>query len=199
MPKQYRMRLRATGRISLVAEGDSLTAGFGSIPWTQPFAQCLPQATVYNVATSGARLGDNMIGEGASQVDANYDAAAVRNFCVLWAGTNDIMNAPQRDAATVYGYMQAWCAARRAAHPGWFIIVLNSINGSTQSVRDQFNALLAADHSFCDAFIDVATLAETYATKPTWWQADHLHLTADGHTNVPCNEVVKAVLKAQGL
>lgn len=172
----------------VVAEGDSLTAGFGgATAWPTILGSLNPLPTIFNVAVSAEEVGANMIGQGASQVDSHFSGGAPFNHCVLWGGTNDMGNSGI-SAATTYGYVQTWCQARRTAHPTWKIVVLNCIKRaglSDATFRGPFNAqLLAGYATFADAHIDVATLVEDWTTQPSWWQGDQVHLTTAGMTVV---------------
>jgi lysophospholipase L1-like esterase len=183
----------------IIAEGDSLQAGFGATPWSAALLVDEPQIQVINVATAGEQIGVDMLGQGASQVDANFNAAKPWVLYAMWGGTND-MDDSNRSAAQVYGDLQTWCAARRSAHPAAKILVLTcpareDIDASLPGRRAAYNALLAADGltSF-DILVDTVSAVGTPGSQPTYWQADHLHLTNAGQVVV--KNLVRAALYA---
>ncbi len=191
MPRNYQMTWdpaispAALGAGIVVAEGDSITLGFGSVKWTDLFHTANPPVTIFNVAAVSQEVGADMIGQGASQVDTKY-GGSTWNACVLWGGTNDMANSGQHTAAETYGYVQTWCQDRRAAHASWIIVVLNCMRRSNlnETTRNSFNSMLAADHSFANILIDIATPMGDWVSNPSYWQSDHTHITAAGEAVV---------------
>jgi hypothetical protein len=64
----------------------------------------------------------------------------------------------------------------------WTNLIKNS--GINDAERLSLNSLLAANHSFCDALVDVATPLDDWTNHPTYWDSDHVHLTTAGYAIV---------------
>ena len=118
-------------------------------------------------------------------VDLLFDPARERNVAVLLSGTNDIAGY-ERTGAQVYEDTRTWCLDRRAK--GFTVVVLSMLARrapqSFEPARQEFLSLLRADHSFADAFIDVAAdsrLGAPEAWADSRWFADGVHPTVAGY------------------
>lgn len=160
-----------TGRA--VFQGDSLTNGYpDQTPYPTLFLVANPLATTFNVAVDGASV-NNMLEAGPiSAVDSRYVTGAV---AVIWGGTNDLSEG--RTGAQVHSAISSWCTGRRST--GFKIVVLNCIarGDINNTERLALNSLLVSSHAFADAVVDVATPLGDWNTIPSYWQADHIHIT----------------------
>jgi hypothetical protein len=174
---------------NLIIEGDSLSdsawllSTWGQTSWPVQFSAANPSWTLTNLATVGHTVYIDMIGDGAT-VDAAFVPSA-RNVLVFWGGTND-MGDDDRTPLQAWTAVRDYCLARRAAHPELQIVVLNCIYGNTNLVAttDEYNALLAADHWFCDVLVDVCTPIGTQAANPGYYVGDNTHLNTTGEAIV---------------
>lgn len=185
---------------NLVIEGDSLsdtawqTTTNGQTSWVSQIDALLPEWDVTNLAHVGDTVWNHMMTDGAS-VDAAYAVGAAANVLVLWGGTND-MGDDGRTPTQAWTAVRDWCLARRAAHPGWRIIVLNCIygNGIAAATTEAYNALLAVDHSFCDELIDICSLLGKAADHPLYFLPDNTHIRTFASSIVA--DMVRQVLAA---
>jgi lysophospholipase L1-like esterase len=98
----------------------------------------------------------------------------------VWGGTNDILGGA--DAATTYTRAETLCDNLRA---GGFdkIIFVNCLprtdfTAGQETIRGEFNTLLAADHSFADVLVDAAS------GDFTGEFIDGVHLNATGNQHL---------------
>lgn len=177
----------AAGRF--VAEGDSLSVGFpDQTPWPTIFAANNPAPTVWNEANGGDSIHTHLLPDGGI-VDSHYSSGAPFNVCVVWAGTNDMVN-EGRSAAQTLADAETYCLARRAT--GWKVVFLNCIwrVDLNETTRNTYNSSLSAAHTWCDALVDVATPMGTPGTQPAYWLVDQIHLTTAAY------QVVAAMVEA---
>lgn len=164
---------------------DSITVGYGT-PAGYP-ALLVPSSpfSIYNTGVDGQRMAT--VATTGAYVDTLIAPWARYNVEAALGGANDILNG--MSAADLYQIIKTWHLARRAS--GWRTIAwaLPSLNGAAayakdaEAVREQFNALLVADHDFADQLIrvDLTPLGcdGCWATSGLF-QNDGIHPTAAG-------------------
>ena len=122
--------LKASAAVKVVFDGNSLVQGVGatSTPLPAAFASLVPGvASVSNLGGSGRtwRQMNGLDGGSSAAVDAAFDPAK-KNVLFAWETTNSVFNAGRSAAQTIQDATD-YIAARRAAHPGWRIVLLTSI------------------------------------------------------------------------
>jgi lysophospholipase L1-like esterase len=181
-------RLAGTGK--LIADGDSLTAGFGVGAGLDYVSQLQNRAggrwaSFVNLGVSAQTLSD-MLADAVSDVDAKLDGSKSRNLVVCWGGTNDMFFGAS--GATAYGRLVSYCTGRRAA--GFKVVVLTALPRNDAGVpadfatqRATFNTSIRSNWAtFADALADIAADSRIgddgdYADA-TYYNADQVHLTA---------------------
>lgn len=176
----------------LTSEGDSITAGAGlgltSLFPHKVVAAEAPTLWGYNnLAVGGSVVSDLVSRAGAT--NAYYDSRVTDNVLTVWAGSNDLVFGDS--AATVFGKLASYCAARRSR--GFHVLVFTilprtAISGAAETHRQNLNTLIR-DHwtGFADGLVDVAangTLGAVNANLNLTYYIDGTHLTAAGHTIV---------------
>lgn len=175
---------------NIVVEGDSLSDGFAvARSWVKLLFKAQPGPYYQNKSNAGDTVWDQMIPSVPDQVTANYNGLAPWNAAIIWGGSNDYVAAipGHSTPAEIYASVQQWCQDVRAAHPDWVIVVFNMLWRTNIPDADvaAFNALLAGGIlADADVLVDVHSLAESPATKPTWWNADGVHLEQPGQDGV---------------
>lgn len=178
----------------LVAEGDSLTSGFGASGfgvYPLQLALLYPPSRMVSVMNFGA-VGDTIAGltaEAAAEVTPVYDSRK-NPVLLVWIGTNDIYNGGT--PAAVYADLVTYCAARRAA--GYtrivtFTLLPRSAAGTPagfEADRLTFNANVRANYlTYADALADVALDARIGISgcelDTTYYNADKIHLNSTGY------------------
>ncbi|MGA2326211.1 MAG: LamG-like jellyroll fold domain-containing protein [Bryobacteraceae bacterium] len=171
----------------VVVEGDSFSETSIGVPYGQKWPYLAIRGLVSvvqhrNYALSGRRL-DQMLGLGPETTFRLAQAAAEKNVFLFWGGPNDM----GAGAATVYGRMRALAEGARAAGFNR-VVTLNLLpkhdDAGYNAVRSQVNDLLAADHGFVDALVNVAAdpvmgLEETTGNATYYY--DGWHPAAAGH------------------
>ena len=122
--------LKPSATVKVVFDGNSLVQGVGatSTPLPAAFASLVPGvASVSNLGGSGRtwRQMNGLDGGSSAAVDAAFDPAK-KNVLFAWETTNSVFNAGRSAAQTIQDATD-YIAARRAAHPGWRIVLLTSI------------------------------------------------------------------------
>lgn len=180
--------------------GDSLTRGWFNLKGTDyPSAvirSLYPNFEGINHGWDGSTMG--MIDTATGPIDGYLDLRRPQNVAVLWCICNTLSDAGGTSftAATAHAAYKTWCDARKAA--GWpIVLVLNCIPrkdatamgiAGFETKRQNFNALLAADHSFADGLVDLTadpafdTLND--ADNLTYYDADKEHLTPAGYARI---------------
>lgn len=185
--------------IYIVAEGDSLTAGYDSVA---NYPKYLIASYIDNRMVSFQNWGTpgetvvTMAGEAATQIDPEYDARKGKNVLCFWAGTND-MSGGSADGPTTYANYVSYCQARQAV--GFTVIAFTVMNRGDAvqptftSGQPIFNADVRASwRTFASALVDVQAQPNLQdPTNTTYFQADKIHLTATGFA------IVAALIKAQ--
>ncbi len=182
---------------NVVADGDSITAGFGLTNIaTQGYVGQLEAllgnkfGKLINKGISGQTLAGTpgMIQLAPTYIDPLYDAFQL-NICSCFGGTNDLANGSV-SAASVYANYTSYIQTRQAA--GWKVIAWTMIDrnaGSTpQSTYDTnratFNALVIANAAGADAVVNLTTqpLLNTVGAKnnATYFQSGGVHPTPAG-------------------
>lgn len=199
--------LSYTKRVHL--EGDSRTYGFNTMssPDTQSYAVRLDTLldsswSIRNVAYSGHTLIGEMTPQAALTIDTYYNSALTKNIVVIWGIINDLHFNPGGYAATdLYDAMEAYCQSRQAA--GYQVIVCTDpdtdhtngyITAGDKTVYTAYNALVRADHSFADGFVDLELVSELSDATDTTYFDDGTHLTLAGANKVA--DAVFAVLNS---
>jgi hypothetical protein len=145
----------------LVWEGGSIIAGAGATRGLELTGQTLARMdhTCRSFkSTSPGRKVEDMIAQAPVNVDTHYDPDADTDICIVMAGGGDFVVGA--DLETVYGGLQVYCAARRAA--GFKVVVLPLLPRSTpegfNAARNTYNAELR-EHwaSFADGLADFVT------------------------------------------
>jgi lysophospholipase L1-like esterase len=162
---------------NVALEGDSITVGYA--------AQLPPlmasRAGIRSIATGGETVA-TMNTQIATQLRPLYRTSISRNIAVLLGGTNDA--AAAAPAATIYSRISAWHAAARAEgfRTLCCTITPRGDNATYNTTISDTNALLRADHTFADGFLDVAAISSlTDPNDTTYFNADKLHLTTAGY------------------
>ena len=182
-----------------VFDGNSLVFGVGSSGGNNLPAQVAALGpinsglTFTNTAVSGQTIND-MRARGAEFVDVKYDPSK-SNVLVLWEGTNSICNSPARTGMEAIGDMIAYVAERRAANPGWKIVLLTTIpryymQGVTSAVGNAqlviYNNYILANYKAMDidAVVDVrSNPVFTYAGAASM-PPEMTPYSSDGHTHL---------------
>jgi lysophospholipase L1-like esterase len=173
----------------IVIDGDSLTEMWTGVAYAQKF----PWIAAGNLTSrrqirAGASLSGNEISDRIAAapdgIDAYAHAGNRNNVLVFMCGTNDFAHGDS--AADTYAELQAYCAARRAA--GFRVIVFtvlpSTVTGGFNGLRNDYNALLAAGHSFADAYCDMAaeaTIGPDAAASNAALYPDGTHPSAAAH------------------
>ena len=141
--------LKPSSTVKVVFDGNSLVQGVGatSTPLPTAFAAQVPGlASVTNLGGSGRtwRQMNGLDGGSSAAVDAAFDASKT-NVLFAWETTNSVFNAGRTAAQTIQDAAD-YIAARRAAHPGWRIVLLTSIPRQPGLTQNQ--AMAAVDAAF---------------------------------------------------
>lgn len=198
---------RSTGaylkRASVVAHGNSLTAGYNAqVPYTtvlQAAYNAQPLAVaVFNKGNNGYTTQQltAQLRIPALKIVSQYPAD--RRILVVWELRNDMAVNGLTPVQAITN-LAAYCNAARA-HGYDHIVVCNTIaDGSgdanfTPTDQAEVNALLAANyHSFSDRLVDLAADARFQNPNDiTYYALDKLHLVSTGYAVV--SELVKSVV-----
>ena len=141
--------LKPSSAVKVAFDGNSLVQGVGatSTPLPTAFASLVPGvASVTNLGGSGRtwRQMNGLDGGSAAAVDAAFDSAKT-NVLFAWETTNSVFNAGRTAAQTIQDAAD-YIAARRAAHPGWRIVLLTSIPRQPGLASNQ--AMASVDAAF---------------------------------------------------
>ena len=185
----------AAGRLEkfVVVEGDSFSETSIGVPYGQkwPYLAMRGLGSVVqhrNYALSGRRL-DQMLTLGPTTSFLLAKAGASKNVFLFWGGPNDA----GEPAAQIWQEMHDLAVAARGA--GFSkVVTLNMLpkalgagggpDTGYNAKRDAVNALLAADHSFVDAMVDVAAdpvMGLVASTANVTYYYDGWHPAAAGH------------------
>lgn len=165
----------------LIAAGDSITAGYGSQPWTS----YLNLTNTYNVQNWGVG-GQNVanIRVMGPVRDMTGVATSGNNTFMIYAGTNDVCIDGYTAAQAWQNILQA-IQARRAL--GARVLVADIISRTgCDSTRDSLNASIRSGWQTAGAngFIDLAASTsignDGAYTKTAYFQSDGTHLTVAG-------------------
>lgn len=185
-------------RRQLVCDGDSLTAGVGvADATTQSYPPQLrslyngPNSfNLYNFGIAGQTTSD-INSDASTQIDILYDSAMSSNFCLVWAGTNDLVAGTS--PATVYNNLKTYWAARRSA--GWKVVAFTALPRSAPGVpagfeadRQTLNTSIRSDSSLYDAIVDLAADSRIGDSgdelNTTYYDGDKTHLNQAGYAIV---------------
>lgn len=170
----------------IVADGNSLTAGFSSSPTYRPSDRVVSSMSItgYNFGVSGQTT-QQMTLDAATQIDPYAATAGVIPILIAQEIFNDIRVNGITVAAAVTN-MQNYCQGRRAA--GFFVGVCNladmePIGGFTAGMVAAVNAELAARWwTFADFLVDIYAANEMRdRTNTTYFNADKTHNTNLGY------------------
>lgn len=213
--------LKPSGAVKVVFDGNSLVQGVGSTttPLPAAFASLVPGlSSVVNLGGSGRTWAAMLSG---TAVDAAFDASKT-NVLFAWETTNSVCNDGRTAAQTIQD-ATAYIAARRAANPGWRIVLLTSIprqvgNAVTDVTAsnvamEQVNAAFLANYRAmgADAVVDVRRpgsyfrfadySAGTFASDPNgyWYEAapGRVHLVDSAYLLIAgwCREALRRIHK----
>lgn len=204
MLARWGLAVPATRKI-IVYTGDSQTSFTGTDGmWPQVIAASMGHANQSHTIVAQGGVSLAYINEvAAGWLDPVYDATAALNVNLIWAGTNDLAGGVA--AATVYGRLETYCNARRAA--GWDkVIVFTALPRSAEgddagheALRAAFNALVRANYaSIADGMVDVAADERIGGAgdelDTTYYNADRVHLNTTGQAVIA--ELAQPVLAA---
>lgn len=195
---------RAFPAAIIVAEGDSLTAGYGLTPagsnWVGQLINTYPSATWTNVAESGKRWETGWSPDVEASNTTNHLAShtvGAKRTVVIWCGINDIAGGNSFTATT--NLMRQWIDAVRgfdanAKILGCTILKYVGMSGGQETIRSDLNTLILTGGWF-DYTCDLASAAELDDPSDlTYFQADGVHTTIAG--NVAVAREVSTVLLA---
>lgn len=166
----------------LLVDGDSISAGTGTIPYSPQLI--LPAKWgMRNVAVSGQTLA--VAGPlAATAVDSFFVPNRV-NVCIVWLGTNDIALNGTTPAAT-YTLLSNYIAARKAK--GWKVITATMLSRvSFETQKNVFNPLVLANTAGADAVVDLTgTLlgCDGCSTNLGLFQGDQIHPNQTGQDTI---------------
>ena len=178
----------------LVADGDSITAGAGVTPYTS-FLSLNSVWNIFNEGAAGALLEGvgGLTALAPSRVDTLYVAGNM-NIDIIWAGTNDLCNQANGNAAATFASLTQYCLGRRAV--GFKVIVVPMISRtggqiSTGLTNDQlknwYNDLIYNGwQRIADAIVylpSILTADGAYANS-TYFMADGIHPTELSQTTL---------------
>jgi hypothetical protein len=134
----------------LVADGDSITAGFGvATPYTGLLALTGVWDTV-NLGVNSETLA-TMRANAPTNVDPRFRPLASANVVVIWGGTNDITEG--QSPATVYANMVLYVSGRHAK--GFKVIVPTMLSRqSWDTQKNALNTLILANSADADGIVD---------------------------------------------
>lgn len=153
----------------VIGVGDSITFGFGaSTPdkcwFTKLYQSENNQAlNFFNSGVPGNKVTDIQ----AVLASRTYNILTysggptyINSVCIAWAGTNDILAGVS--GATTYTNYKAMCQSIKAGGVSKIIAVnilpRTDFTGAMNTERSAFNSALASDHTFADAYVDVAAI-----------------------------------------
>ena len=123
----------------------------------------------------------------ANYINSYFDTKRRKNVAVVWEVTNDLVN-NSASATTAYNNLVSYCQALQTA--GWKVVVMTVLHRSNDATLngkiDTVNASIRTNWpTFADALADPAGVANlSNETNTTYFQADQVHLTAAGNTEV---------------
>jgi hypothetical protein len=176
---------------NLIFEGDSLTAGFGMVPWpSEVVFNNLPNFNHIGLALAGERL-STINAYGNLTADSFYNPEAQQNFETVWAGTNDVYaGGPLLTPAAAANILANYCLQRK--NLGWNVFVGSMISRdgevSDANGKDLFNLSVRQNwQEFANGFVDTASTAlgadGAYADTEIF-QADGVHPTNYAVSNI---------------
>lgn len=183
----------------ILADGDSITQGFGRYPTWPDFVMADTGTKVRNIAVSGRRL-FTMDDEYATASAPFYDVITL-NRLVIMGGINDI-RAHGADDTDLQTWIQSYCGkAQATGFEVWVCTLMpcsSSWNSTKETYRDDYNTWLRANYAtFADGLIDYEAETELSDSTDTTYFADGLHPTHVG-LRVMAN-TVKATLSLTDL
>lgn len=176
----------------LIFDGNSLVARAGSLANGQYIG-----TTLYNSLTGAkpAYFNYAVAGRNTTQLISDFPTKvapyiAPGDILVFWELTNDIKQ-NGLTAQQAYDNLVTYCGLAKAK--GAIVITMSMIsrnqNGTEgsgiETTRLAVNALLNADHSFCDYYFDAGGLSQfdsqADTANTTYYESDQLHLTNAGY------------------
>ncbi len=166
----------------MVADGDSITTGFGAFPYTNSILLDESPQRIANVAVFGETLA-TMLANAPTNVDPLY-APNGNNIVIIWGGTNDI--ALGATPAATYANLTSYVAARHAV--GWKVIVATMLSRfQLETQKNTYNALILANTAGADGIADFSGTplgGDGDWANPIYFQADGVHPTTFGVASV---------------
>jgi len=178
-------------RSNLIAEGDSITDGFGATLMQNYVRQAEPfikkPMTIFNIANYGDTLAGRLAAYPLA-VAPNFVPGAADNILSIFAGTNDIANGAT--FATMQTNIQQYCTL---AHTTGFKVLVATILPRTgfstqaESLRQEYNTWMVSNWpTFADGLIDFngdPTIGglESVSANTTYY-IDGIHPTTLGYS-----------------
>jgi len=189
---------------TLIAEGDSITAGSNFTPYTaflsastSTLSSTTAPFNIYNLGQSNITAA-LLSAADPNYVDPSYSTMNVQNTIVLWDGTNDI-DINGMSATTTWGIVKNEIMSEKAV--GWKVACIDPIsrlNSTIDATEHQLDQLFRSQSGgVCDEFIDMASDPNIGAvgaySNSNWMQSD---LT---HPNTTSSEYILAPLIANAV
>jgi lysophospholipase L1-like esterase len=174
-----------------VADGDSITEGFGAATPYTAHVSLTGRWDVINVAIPGMTVATALV-NAPTAVDPSF-FPGVTNVDVAWLGTNDIANNGTTPDAT-YAMLTSYVAARHAK--GWTVILPTMISREGfDTQKNAYNALILANTAGADAIVDFTgtQLGCDGCWADSLFQADGVHPNETGITTVEAPIIGTAV------
>lgn len=132
----------------LAVDGDSISAGTGTLPY--PGQLIIPSIWgVHSVAVTGQTLAVAL--PAAPTVIDTFFIKNSQNICSVWLGTNDIAN--NTSPADTYTLLSQYIAARHAK--GWKVITATMLSRKNiDAQKNTYNALILANTAGADYVVD---------------------------------------------
>lgn len=166
----------------MVADGDSITTGFGAFPYTNSILLDESPQRIANVAVFGETLA-TMLANAPTDVDPLH-APNGNNIVIIWGGTNDITLGAT--PAATYANLTSYIEARHAI--GWKVIAVTMLSRFQQEAgKNAYNALILANSAGADGIADFTATPlgiDGGWANPVYFQADGVHPTSFGVSSV---------------
>ena len=187
---------------NIVFSGDSqLVIGTFTGPDVRLGLPSYSRGSFYAIAGSKVTTGQSpyvtsLEADQGGSIDSVFSSKYNKNWCIVWAGTNDAWGSPLPTAATTYAALMAFCKARMAA--GYRVIVCTMVSRGLHTDggwadhdqwRIDYNTLIRNNYRSWGniALADTdAYAAANWGAYPaenlTYYNADRTHMNATGGT-----------------
>lgn len=179
--------------VNIVADGDSITAGFGlTTPWTSLLSLNKP-FIITNIGVSGETLA-TMVANASANVDPLYiNDAEVTNIVTIWGGTNDFVGGAL--IATVEGNLQTYGQARQAV--GFKVISIYMVSrAGVETQKNAYNPWMLANYlTWGNAVVSLNTnlTADGACNNLAFFQADAIHPNQTSATTIEAPAISAAI------